>query len=237
MATTAMVGGESASGETTSSAYVILFELEGAAVNGHQKLFEACQAGFKKAGATLNELQFSRQCTHGAVPAIIAKLAAEYGNGQVSAEAEEAIFQDYVARLDREQVTVNPAFAEVLKVTRSRGIRAFALTILPEDTARSVLEKSGLAGQGIELHAFASNERHFPRVDCWMKICRQVAKSPRACIAVAGSRDSGKSALSSGMRCIVAPTSFTAYQDFGGVDAVLDSAEDIDMKELIASLT
>jgi beta-phosphoglucomutase-like phosphatase (HAD superfamily) len=221
----------------TTSVHVLLFELEGAAVDGHAKLFEAAQGVFKKAGIKLTDRQFARYCTHGSIPAIIEKLAADLGEGKIGEAERETIFNDFVSGMGNGQVRVHPLFAELLAVTGKRGMRAYALSILPEDAARNVLQKSGLTAQGVELHAFASNERHFPRVDCWMKVSRQTAKSARVCIAVAGCRDSGKSALSSGMRCVVIPNQFTSYQDFSGTDAVLENAEDVSIDDLIDSLT
>jgi hypothetical protein len=39
------------------------------------------------------------------------------------------------------------------------------------------------------------------------------------------------------MRCIIIPEDFTGFQDFSGVDAVLDSPDAYDLPELINQLT
>mgnify|MGYP003604130931 FL=1 len=222
--------------EGTTSAFSLIFELEGAAIDGHTVLFEAAKSVFQKAGVTLTDLQVARYCTHGAIPQIIQKLVDELGNGKLGADAANQILAAYHDGF-KTASRVHPLFASFLKETSRRGIRATAISILPEEIAQQVLASSGLADQGVDLHVFVEAERHFPRVDCWMKVVRQVAKSPRACIAIAGCRDSGKSALSSGMRCVIIPDRFTGHQDFSGADAVLESAEDYSLTELIDQLT
>ena len=222
--------------EGTTSAFSLIFELEGAAIDGHTVLFEAAKSVFQKAGVTLTDLQVARYCPHGAIPQIIQKLVDELGNGKLGADAANQILAAYHDGF-KTASRVHPLFASFLKETNRRGIRATAISILPEEIAQQVLASSGLADQGVDLHVFVEAERHFPRVDCWMKVVRQVAKSPRACIAIAGCRDSGKSALSSGMRCVIIPDRFTGHQDFSGADAVLESAEDYSLTELIDQLT
>jgi len=236
MSTEAAVISKSPAVEGNTSAFSLIFELEGAAIDGHTKLFEAAKSVFQKAGITLNNGQIARYCTHGAIPQIIQKLVDELGNSKLGADAAEQILAAYHDGF-KGAVNIHPLFASFLKETTQRGIRATAITILPEEIAQSVLAKSGLTDQGVDVHVFVEAERHFPRVDCWMKVCRQVAKSPRACIAIAGCRDSGKSALSSGMRCVIIPDQFTGHQDFSGADAVLENAEDYSLTELIDQLT
>jgi len=221
--------------DSNASQYVLLFELEGAALDGRAKLFDAAKSVFKSAGIKLTEKDFARYCTHDAVPAIIEKLVTELGGEKISDDAKQSILANYTSSFSN-GTKVHPLFTELLKETTKRGIAAHALSILPEETAQAVLDQSGLSQKGVVLHSFAQTERHFPRVDCWMKVCRQVARSARGCIAVAGCRDSGKSALSSGMRCVIIPDQFTSYQDFGGTDAVLENAEDYSISELVDSL-
>jgi putative hydrolase of the HAD superfamily len=219
-----------------TSQFVLLFELEGAAIDGRSKLFEAAKPVFQKAGIKLNDRLFARFCTHGSTSGIIHKMVEELGNGKLDEQSVATIISSYHDNM-KGSIHVHPLFTSILKETSKRGIQATAISILPEEIGNAILEKSGLAAQGVTLHSFAETERHFPRVDCWMKVCRQVTKSPRTCISVAGTRDSGKSALSSGMRCIIVPDQFTSYQDFSGADAVLDSAEDYSLSELIDTLT
>ncbi|HMO05703.1 MAG TPA: hypothetical protein PKC67_14875 [Kiritimatiellia bacterium] len=222
--------------ETAASARTLIFELEGAALDGHTKLFEAASTVFQKAGVPLARIQAARYCTHGAIPQIVQKMVDELGGGKLSSDAVEQILSHYHDAFRHSPVALSPLFASLLAETSRRGMRAAAITTLPEDVAQVALSKSGLADQGVELHVFVEAERHFPRVDCWMKVVRQVAKSARACVAVAGSRDSSKSALSSGMRCVVIPDAFTGHQDFSGADAVLESAEDSDPAALLDQL-
>lgn len=230
---TAVVASTGSEGSTSQN--VLLFELENAAVDGRAKLFEAAKGVFKSAGVSLTDKMFARYCGLGSYTAIIEKLISEYGNDKLADDAADSIASAYVASIES-GAKLHPLFAELIKETTRRGMGAHAISILPEESAQAVLKKIGLGNDSVSLHSFAQSERHFPRVDIWMKVWRQNAKSARTCISVAGSRDSGKSALSSGMRCVIIPDQFTSYQDFGGTDAVLENTEDVSIAELIDSL-
>lgn len=234
-----MVTDKTGAGDTeeTTSPYMLLFELEGAAVDGRAKLYAAASRVFKSAGITLSEREFSRHCVHAAPPYVIEKLLAECGQGKLNEDAAERIMADYTQRIHKDAPSLHPVFQSVLEEAGRRGIRATAISVLPEETARAVLTRSGIDQDNIDLQLFPENERHFPRTDCWLKVPRSQGKSPRRCIAVAGCRDSGKSALSSGMRCIVVTDQYTSYQDFSGVDAVLDDGDSYSLPELFDDLT
>ncbi|HMO49512.1 MAG TPA: hypothetical protein PKE26_03680 [Kiritimatiellia bacterium] len=223
--------------DTATSQYMLLFELEGAALNGRAKLFEATREVFQEAGLALNERQFARHCVHAAPAYVTERVIAELGGGKLGDEAAARILAGYTTRMQHDAASLHPNFVAVLDEAARRGIRATALTVLPEDIARNIMDKTGLAARQVDVMFFPENERHFPRTDCWLKVPRSLSKAARACIAIAGTRDSGKSAVSAGMRCLVIPDTFTAYQDFGGVDAVLDSLDDIVLSELLDALT
>lgn len=222
--------------DSTGSQNILLFELEGAALEGRAKLFEAAREVFSSAGVALKEQAFSKYCIHGSASYIAEQLVAGAGGGKLDHGAAEKIVADYVVLMRKAKNKSNAKLEEVLAHAIKRGIKVAALSVLPEDVAQAALEQSGLAAKGVELVLFPENERHFPRTECWLRVPRSLHRSPRACIAIAGCRDSGKSALSSGMRCIIIPDKFTSYQDFSGVDAVLDGSEDIDLGELIDAI-
>lgn len=222
--------------ETPTPQNFMIFELEGAAVNGREHLFEAAKKVFADAGIKLADRVFARYCVHAAPPYVIEQLVAEQGAGKLNSDAAEKIIADYTARILKDKPKLHPLFVELLDEANSRGIKVTALSVLPEDIAREVLSKTGLAGKHVDLVSFPQNERHFPRTDCWLKVPRAASKSPRACIAVAGSHDSGKSALAAGMRCVVVPDQYTSFQDFSGADAVIESKEDLEVSALFDSL-
>lgn len=223
--------------ETSSSSRILLFELEGAAIDGRAKLFQAAKSVFKDAGLDLSEHAFARYCVHASPGHITEQLVAGLGGDKLDGQASSRIMTAYVENIKKGGAKPNQKFASVLDEAAKRGMKAAALTVLPEPVAYEVLEKSGIAAKGVELVLFPENERHFPRTECWLRLPRAQSKPARACIAIAGCRDSGKSALSSGMRCIIVPDQFTSYQDFGGVDAVLDGSEDAELAELFDAIT
>ena len=56
------------------------------------------------------------------------------------------------------------------------------------------------------------------------------------CVAVVESAVACNAALEAGLRCVVAPDEFTAYQDFGGADQVVEDLKDVHAKDLQALL-
>jgi beta-phosphoglucomutase-like phosphatase (HAD superfamily) len=222
--------------EHSVSQNILLFELEGAAIDGRGKLFEAAQQVFKQAGLTLKENVFARYCVHAAPAYVVEQLVAEQGGDKLNGDAASHIVSVYVDLMRKAKHKPSERFTKVINEAVRRGMKITALTVLPEDIARQALDQSGIGDKGVELILFPENERHFPRTECWLRIPRTYNRSPRACIAIAGCRDSGKSALSAGMRCIVVPDQFTSYQDFSGVDAVLDGDEDYTLADLIDAI-
>lgn len=220
----------------SSASRLLLFELEGAALDGRAKLFEAAKGVFKDAGIALTEHAFARYCGQAAPAHIAGQLVAGLGEDKLHRDAAARIINDYIELMKKSAAKPNPKFASLLQEAAKRGMKAAALTVLPESVANDVLAKSGIAAQGVELVLFPEDERHFPRTECWLRHPRAQNKSAHACIAIAGCRDSGKSAVSSGMRCIVVPDQFTAHQDFGGVDAVLDGSEDAGAAEILDAI-
>ena len=96
------------------------------------------------------------------------------------------------------------------------------------------MERLGLTEPQVRLFAFKEEEKgSFPRADVWLKAAKSLSKTARFCVAVTSSQVSAKSALSAGMRCVVAPDSFTNHQDFGGADLILDSWEDMSANEVL----
>jgi beta-phosphoglucomutase-like phosphatase (HAD superfamily) len=223
--------------DSNTSPFILLFELEGAALPARAKLFAAAKEVFEAAGIALNEHVFARHCKSSSPVTVADHLVASMGNGKLDRAAAANIVATYLAAMKDGNLGTHAAFNALLDESAKRGIKAAALSALPEETAREVLAKSGLASRGVELILFPEDEHHFPRTECWLRHPRSLNKSARACIAVAGTQDASKSALASGMRCIVVPDQFTAHQDFSGVDAVLDGSEDTPLNELLDAIT
>ncbi len=223
--------------ETNSSPFILLFELEGAALPAREKLFAAAKTVLGEAGIELNEHVFARYCKSSAPAMVAEQVVNALGQGKLDRDAADKIITTYLASMKSDGLSVHTAFHGLIDESTKRGMKAAALSALPEDIARSALAKSGLASRGVELILFPEDERHFPRTECWLRHPRSLNKSARACIAVAGTQDAGKSALASGMRCIVVPDQFTSHQDFSGVDAVLDGSEDAPLNELLDAIT
>ncbi|MFO1491641.1 MAG: hypothetical protein U1F87_12170 [Kiritimatiellia bacterium] len=79
----------------------------------------------------------------------------------------------------------------------------------------------------MKLLCFEANEKGFPRADLWLKAAKETNFPPAARLSLVTSMRTCKSALTAGMRCLALPDGFTAFQDFGGAHAIVDSIEDL----------
>ncbi len=216
---------------------LIIMDLDYAAFDGRRVVFKAAQAALKAAGTELTQPQFSRIALI-AHPVYIAEALAEFaGNEKVDAEELGVTLQDAMHEAFRSgKVKFSEKTQALLDAAKPLGVDLAAFTTLPEDIATAALEKAGLPADAIEIAAYPDCDKHFPRVDTWLKICRGQSKTSRSCVAVAAGQEAAKTALAAGMRCVVIPDDFTAFQDFGGADAVIDSLDDADFKKLLADI-
>jgi beta-phosphoglucomutase-like phosphatase (HAD superfamily) len=66
--------------------------------------------------------------------------------------------------------------------------------------------------------------------------CKAIGVPARRCVTVVESAVACNAALEAGLRCVVVPNEFTAYQDFGGADQVVEDLKDVHANELQALL-
>lgn len=219
--------------ESTTLAALII-ELDGVAVDTRTLLCEAATAALKKAGTKLNHGLFARYGLHASVPAIAQSLVE---NLEVSGLTADALSANLSASLESHLAgltKINPAVEKLVKAAHQRGLPVAVLTSLPEELAKATADRLGLTAANVRVFAFKDDETSgFPRADVWLKVAKAMGKSARFCVAVTSSQVSAKTALSSGMRCVVAPDSFTSFHDFGGADIVLESWDELSANELL----
>ena len=120
-----------------------------------------------------------------------------------------------------------------LRSALAEGCILGALTTIPDDAARTLAERLGLAALDVHVVSFPADSRAFPGGDVWLKAAKAVGCRARRTVAVAGSGSSCRSALAAGMRCIAVPDAFSSFQDFGGADAVVERIADVDLPSVL----
>ena len=217
-----------------STLAALILELDGVAVETRTALCEAATAALKKAGVKLNPALFARYGLAASPATIAHHLVAKLEVAGLSAEdLAAALDQRLESYLGSEARLLAPV-EKLIKVAQQRGLPVAVLTALSEEQARPLMERLGLTASQVRLFAFKDEDKGgFPRADIWLKVAKGLGKSARFCVAVTSSQTSAKSALSAGMRCVAVPDSFTSHHDFGGVDVVLDSWDDLSAGELL----
>ncbi len=212
----------------------LILELDGVAIDTRTILCEAATAALRKAGTKINPALFAR---HGlfASTAIMAQNLVEKLDvtGLTADELNAALTARLETYLQGEAKLV-PAVEKLIKAAQHRDLPVAVVTALPEELARATMDRLGLTAAQVRLFAFKEEEKgSFPRADIWLKVAKAQGKSARFCVAVTSSQVSAKSALSAGMRCVVAPDSFTAHHDFGGADLILDGWDEMSANQLL----
>lgn len=223
--------------ENKESPFALLFELEGVAVNGRRAAFDVLRSILSDHHHKLRAPDFSRYCLHPSpyyyVPTLLDALGAKISAEKLAEDVRSGV----VMNITSNAVSLQPGLAGIFDAARERKIPLAALSSLEESAAQSIIKKLGLDKR--ETRLFAVNDEVddvFPRADTWLKIAKAIKRTPRRCLVLASNKASSRAALSAGMKCVVIPDEFTAFQDFGGADKVLDSLEDIVPAELLEEL-
>lgn len=217
------------------SSMSLLIELEGVALPFRSALFDIAKNLLAERGVELTPALFLR--CNGPISSIAGQLLDIVKAEAPVSEFEPALFKALVDRLDRGTDRPNAHLPPLLEEAKRRGLSVAAVTGLPDHVAQVAYSASNLARLDVPLFSFGDEAKPFPRADAWLKAAKQLGRPARACIALAGSQLSCKTALAAGMRTVGVPDPFTAYQDFSGCDAVIESWEDTSPAALLDHLT
>ena len=216
------------------SPYALLYELEGVAVHMRKAEYEALENALSAQKIKLTPILYGKHCLNVPPSQYLPKLFEEVGaNKAVSKELMAEIENGMALFLAEAEAVMHPAVGGLIKVAADRHMDIAAMTALKENVARGVLGRWGGLHERTKVGAFESAAKPFPRADTWLKLAKMLNRTARQCIVVCGSQYSAKTALSAGMRCIAVPDEFTAFQDYSGVDAVLDRDDADDVEALL----
>lgn len=220
-----------------SSQYVMLFELEGVAVAARQAEFETVRSLLGEQNLKVTPQHFARHCLNLPPSQYLPILMNVLGAKKASTDRLVSEVQSGVEMfLSSGDAALNPHVKKLLAAARARKIPIGMLSGIKESIAKSLA--ATWAGEAHEIQIFAyepANKAH-PRADTWLKLAKSLSCTPRQCVVIAGSMFSVKTALSAGMRCIVIPDSFTAFQDFSGADHIIDPGETMTEQEILDSV-
>lgn len=221
-------------GEKDEVLAAVLFELDGVALGTRKVVHDAAASALRKARSELTPALFARHGVTGSPQTVARELAERSGVTSLSAsDLAQALTDKLAAFLASEHAVLAPGLDKLLKAAANRGLPAAALTALPEEMARGVMDRLGLTERGVRLFSFKDDEKPFPRAEAWLKAAKGLGRPARFCVAVTSSQASCKTALSAGLRCVAVPDLFTGHHDFGGADVIVDQWDDVSASELL----
>ena len=221
------------SADKSKAREVLFFELEYAAVNGRDLIFEALKQTLKGKGFDVTPALFAR-CGLFSKPRKSIQSVIE-ASGQTAAASEQLADQAEAVLMKAfvESAKLNKDLPALIKAAHERNIQTVALSVLPEPVARDLMKKTGLDELGVDLVAMDSTDPVFPRADHWLRILKQRGQDMIPLIAVVSSRIACKGALTAGATCIALPDTHTSFEDFTGAKVVLNALGDMPVQELL----
>lgn len=215
----------------------LVLDLDNIALNARELLRETIAEILKKAGVQKDDNIFARHCIDGApehcVPPLIESLqknGVKLSENKIVPNIEEA-FQEKI----RQKVELNKSISELTAKARKNGFVCGALTALDEPCLQATIEKTG-EGFFDAIQTCSSLARIGSYSANWRTLASKLELPPQQCVAVVSNDLMCKSALAAGMRCIVVPGKYTAWQDFAGADIVVDELADVNQALLESTL-
>jgi len=214
----------------------ILLDLEGAVLNGRAIAYGLIRdrLGSKKVDVT--PVMFSRYCVERRpgrfVPELLKLGGAKDDGSGLAAKIDAELAQ---ALLDKSAVPA-PGMEDLLTSAWGKGVRTGLLSRLPNPAMDQVVNKLGMNEKLKGAVSYSDDEKGYPPADAWLKLAKTVAVKPSRCVAFVGSSRACSTALAAHMRCVILPDEFTAFQDFGGADLLLDKPDAGLVDRLIESM-
>jgi len=214
----------------------LVFELEKLAMPGKRLLFEACQKVLKDKQVALTPVLWARFGLAMPLAQGLGRLLATLDKKSLVADKLAREIQDIFFReIARPAVKLNAVLNTLLLEADKLDIKTGALSFLPDEQAKALLVHLGLQ-ERVRLRVMQKDAVIVPTPDCWLMTCKAIGVPARRCVAVVDGAVACNAALEAGLRCVVAPDEFTAYQDFGGADLVVEDLKDVHAKDLQALL-
>lgn len=200
----------------------VVVEFDFAALNGADLLFETTRDYLRG----LDDIPFDRvvEAEHMAGRSFQKGLSSYFSavktkktSAKAARELWEAFGKAVSASLPK---AVPPGFRNFVKALSAKNVKVVVATRADLSVAAAALEP--LAGPSVALYGETCDVYGCARWDSWRRACAANGLKHRAAIAVTGSGHGVKSALMAGMGSMAVIGGSTAYQDFGGADAVVD---------------
>lgn len=214
--------------------HAILLELDTVALAGRSLLFDIVKKRLSDEDVTLNDKLFIRYCVDVAPNAFVKDLIASSGKTKISdSKVTESVQQAFRVKLAAEAGSIPAGLRKILDHARSRQHEVGILTTLDAESVAPAAEALGITDASKCVLSFNGDSHPTPTAHEWLRLTKQMAIRPNACLAIVSSMRSCKAALAAGIRSIVMCDRFTTFQDFGGADYVVPALNDAAAKDIM----
>ncbi len=221
--------------EDAAERRVIIFELEGIAVDSRTALFDAVKTAIAAYDKEVTSPLFSRFCLNAPATEFVPTLCEFLG---VSGRSTDKIIGEIEAAMDEfwksDSKGFRSGFEEFMKTAQAKGFELVAVTNLSKKAATSALKGLDTEVGTIDIHSFAELKRVLAGADIWMQVAADRDLNPGICIGVTSCGKSCKAVLAADLHCVAVPDGYTDHEDFSGARYLFDSLESIEVDELIA---
>ncbi len=215
----------------------LLFELENIGFQGRKVVFDVLKSVLADKDMKLTPVLFSRCCVDKSIEEGLPKLLELLGHPRVSSEKlVPEILQGIRASLVDNTPKSPAALTDLLRKTQAKGYKIGAVSDLDEEAALQLYAKLDI-GEPEEGAVVASDsDAGTTNSQTWKSAARSLEALIPSCVVLTTSSSGSLAAVAAGMRCIVIPDDYTAFQDFGGTDAILDALDDAAAKTILDTL-
>ncbi len=205
----------------------LLFELENICFQGRQVVFDVLKSMLADKDMELTPVQFSRCCVDTPVEVALPHLLELLERQRVSAEKMVPdILQGIRSSLTDNTPASPPALAGLLQKTLAAGYKLGAVSDLDAEAASQLYTRLGIGDVEDAALVTADTEMGTADAQAWKTAARTLGAVIPSCVVLTTSTRSAHAAVAAGMRCVVIPDCYTAFQDFGGTDRIIDTFDD-----------
>ncbi len=215
--------------------YALVFDLEDVVLPARQAEYEALRHICDSHKAAMTPELFRRHCLQRQPQDYLPELLTALGVRANDVQTMAADVTDGITMfLSSPEVELNPFVVALLEAAPAQSIAVYFRTRQAVDQARALLDKSRQVLADWPLLASDTGGRPLVSVGAWLSAVATLEQTTSHCIAVVGSQPQLRTALAAGMRAIVVPDCFTAFQEFSGADCVIDNPADWDPATVLA---
>jgi beta-phosphoglucomutase-like phosphatase (HAD superfamily) len=208
-----------------SSECAILFELENVSIAGRDIRYKAIEKVLSGKSVKISPVLYSRYGVDVSLKQFLVEMFSQAGKKITS---EDKLLADTLkaigSALASSSAKPSSAVNDLIKQAEKMKITVGALSAADKATSEKLASKVGLSDKE-HLLSCADGDRDCATADAWLKLAKKLSMQPAACAVIATSAMSCKAALSAGMWCMAIPDKYTNFQDFSGVDHVVETLD------------